>query len=66
MTIALEAELQNILYSISFGKLESSIDSVKTMSAKYLAIATDGNQSIAPTIKKFIGEIEHLFIEAVK
>lgn len=66
MTIALEAELQNILYSISFGKLESSIDAVKTMSAKYLAIATDGNQSIAPTIKKFIGEIEHLFIEAVK
>lgn len=66
MTIALEAELQNILYSISFGKLESLIDSVKTMSAKCLAIATDGNQSIAPTIKKFIGEIEHLFIEAVK
>lgn len=66
MTIALEAELQNILYSISFGKLESSIDDIKAMSAKYLAIATDGNQSIAPTIKKFIGEIEHLFIEAVK
>lgn len=66
MTIALEAELQNILYSISYGKLESSIDAIKTMSAKYLAIATDGNQSIAPTIKKFIGEIEHLYIEAVK
>ena len=66
MTIALEAELQNILYSISFGKLESSIDSVKTISAKYLAIASDGNQSIAPTIKKFVGEIEVLFIEAVK
>jgi hypothetical protein len=66
MTIALEAELQNILYSLSFGKLESSIDTVKTMSAKYLAIASDGNQSIAPTIKKFIGEIEYLYIEAVK
>lgn len=66
MTIALEAELQNILYSLNFGKLESSIDAVKTMSAKYLAIASGGNQSIAPTIKKFIGEIESLFIEAVK
>lgn len=66
MTIALEAELQNILYSISFGKLESSIDDVKTMSAKYFAIASDGNQSIAPTVKKFIGEIESLFVEAVK
>ncbi len=66
MTIALEAELQNILYCINYGKLESSIDSVKAMSAKYLAIASDGNQSIAPTVKKFIGEIETLFIEAVK
>ena len=66
MTIALEAELQNILYSINFGKLESSIDDVKTMSAKYLAIASDGNQSIAPTVKKFIGEIESLFVKAVK
>lgn len=66
MTIALEAELQNILYCIRFGKIESSIDSVKTMSAKYLAIASEGNQSIAPTIRKFVSEIEVLFIEAVK
>ncbi len=66
MTIALEAELQNILYSVSYGKLDSLIDSVKEMTSKYLAIAVDGNQSIAPTMKKFIGEIEYLFIEAVK
>ena len=66
MTIALEAELQNILYSIRYGKLESSIDGIKNMCAKYTEIATDGNQQIAPTIKKFIGEIEYLYIEAVK
>lgn len=66
MTLALEAELQNILYNLKFGKLDSSIDAIKTMSAKYLAIASDGNQSIAPTIKKFVGEIEPLFIEVVK
>lgn len=66
MVIALEAELQNILHGISYGKLESSIDAVKAMSIKYLAIATDGNQSIVSTIRKFVGEIEHLFIEAVK
>ena len=66
MTIALEAELQNILYSISFGKLDSLIESVKEMTSKYLNIAIDGNQSIAPTMKKFIGEIEYPFIEAVK
>jgi len=66
MVIALEAELQNVLYNINFGKLENAINDIKTITAKYLKIATDGNQSIAPTMMKFIGEIEYLFIEAVK
>lgn len=66
MIIALEAELQNILYSVRYGKLDSLIGSVREISAKYFTIATDGNQSIVPTMKKFIGEIETLFIEAVK
>ncbi len=66
MTIALEAELQNILYSINYGKLEAAENSVKEMTAKYFAIAVNGNQHIAPTIKKFIAEIEYLFLEAVK
>lgn len=66
MVIALEAELQNVLYSLKYGKLEDSIEAVKTITARYLSIAVDGNQSIAPTMKKFIGEIEYLFIEAVK
>lgn len=66
MTIALEAELQNILYSINYGKLEIAENSVREMTVKYYAIAVDGNQSIAPTMKKFIAEIENLFLEAVK
>jgi predicted RNase H-like nuclease (RuvC/YqgF family) len=66
MVIALEAELQNILYNLKFSKLDKSIRDIKIMTAKYQKIATDGNQSIAPTITKFIGEIEYLFIEAVK
>lgn len=66
MVIALEAELQNVLYSLKYGKLETSLDDIKEITTRYLAIAVDGNQSIAPTMKKFIGEIEYLFIEAVK
>lgn len=66
MVVALEAELQNILYNIKFSKLNQSIDLVKETTAKYLAVASEGNQSIAPTLVKFIGEIECLFIEAVK
>ena len=33
---------------------------------KYLKIAAEGNQSIASTLTKFIGEMEYLFINAVK
>lgn len=66
MVIALRAELQNILYNLKYEKLEKSIEDVKTVSAKYLKIAGEGNQSIAGTLTKFIGEIEYLFINAVK
>jgi hypothetical protein len=66
MVIALEAELQNVLYNLKYSKLDKSIKDIKAMTAKYQQIATDGNQTIAPTITKFIGEIEYLFVEAVK
>ena len=66
MVIALRAELQNILYNLKYEKLENAIEQVKSMTAKYLVIASEGNQSIAGTLTKFIGEIEYLFINAVK
>ena len=66
MVIALRAELQNILYNLKYEKLDQSIDNVKQVTAKYLKIAGDGNQSIAGTLTKFIGQIEYLFINAVK
>lgn len=66
MVIALEAELQNILYNLSYSKLDKAIDDVKKTTAKYQTIASEGNQNIAPTVAKFIGEIEYLFIEAIR
>lgn len=66
MVIALKAELQNILYNMKYEKLDSSIDSVKAVTKKYLDIASAGNQSIINNLKKFIGELEYLFINAVK
>lgn len=66
MVIALRAELQNILYELKYEKLDRAIDQVKNMTAKYLKIAGEGNQSIVGTLTKFIGEIEYLFIDAVK
>jgi len=66
MVIGLEAELQNILYNINYGKVDKAINDVKTMTEKYQKITSIGNQSIAPTIARFIGEIELLYTEAVK
>lgn len=66
MVIALRAEIQNILYTLKYEKLDVAVESVKAVTAKYFTIATNGNQNIASTIKKFIGEIEYLFINAVK
>jgi len=66
MVIALRAELQNTLYNLKYEKLEQAIGNIKGITEKYLKIAGEGNQSIAGTLTKFIGEIEYLFINAVK
>lgn len=66
MVIALRAELQNILYDLKYEKLEQAIENVKNVTVKYLSIAGEGNQNIVGTLTKFIGEIEYLFIDAVK
>ena len=58
--------MQNVLYNLKYDKLEKSIEDIKTISAKYLKIAAEGNQLIAGTLTKFVGEMEYLFINAVK
>lgn len=65
MVIGLQAELQNILYTLSYAKHEEAIGNAKSLIRKYLAISTNGNASISPTISKFLAELEPLFIEAV-
>lgn len=66
MVIALRAELQNILYQMKYEKLDKAIEDVRDVTRKYLDIASAGNQSIAGTMTKFIGELEYLFTNAVK
>lgn len=66
MVIGLRAELQNILYTLTFTKLEDGVAAVRAIANKYLNIARDGNQTISSTVAKFIGEMEMLFIDAVK
>lgn len=66
MVIALRSELQNILYNLKYEKLDTSVNAVKSVTQKYMKLACEGNQNIAGTMTKFIGEIEYLFINAVK
>lgn len=66
MVIALRAEMQNILYDLRYEKLDAAIEKVKEITSKYLSIASEGNQSIVGTLKKFVGEIEYLFISEAK
>lgn len=65
MVIAMEAELQNVLATLSHGKLDKAVEQIKAVTQRYYEVAVEGNQSIAPTMQSFIGEIEHLFIETI-
>ena len=65
MVLALNAELQQIMSRLTFSKLDEAITSVKALTAKYYVIISEANQSIAPTLVKFTGQIESLYIDAV-
>lgn len=66
MVIALRSELQNVLYTLNYKKLDEALNNIKEIIDKYLNIARSGNQTISSTLTKFIGELEVLFIDAVK
>ncbi|MGL6293302.1 GIY-YIG nuclease family protein, partial [Eubacterium aggregans] len=66
MVMALRSELQNVLTNLKYDLIDKSTENIKLITAKYSKIAADGNQSIAPTLIRFIGEIEYLFLNAVK
>jgi len=66
MVIGLRAELQNVLFTLTYSKLNEAIAAIKEVTNKYLNIARDGSQTIASTLAKFIGELELLFIDSVK
>lgn len=65
MVLAMEAELENVLYKLQFGRLDVGISAVRQMTATYYAIAAEGNKSIASTLKTFIGQIESLYLDVV-
>ena len=65
MVLGLEAELENVLYTLRFGTLDKAIADIRTLTSKYYTIAIDGNQTIAPTLRRFIAQIESLYLKTV-
>lgn len=66
VVLALEEGVKNIYHSMAFGKLDKAIDAFQALSSRLLNIAAKGNQLIAPTLLRFLGQIEYLYIEYLK
>lgn len=65
MIIGLQSEMQLLLFKLTYQKLDETKELVKNILDKYLLIAGEGNQSILPTLTRFISEIEPLYMELV-
>lgn len=66
MVLGLRAELQNVLYNMKFGKLEDAENAITEITEKYCKIALESNKTIAPTVVKFVKQMESLFIDSVR
>lgn len=64
--LSLKAELQNILIHLKTNKLDEAIEKVKKLTLKYMFIADMYNDNTVTTLQTFLGQIEHLLINAVK
>lgn len=66
MIIGLQAEMQLLLFKLTYQKLDDTKVLVKEIIEKYLIIAGEGNKSILSTLTRFISEIEPLYLELVE
>lgn len=66
VVLALDEGVKNIYRDMSFGKLDVAIAKLRILTEKCFNIAAEGNQTIVTTLSRFIGQIEYLYIEAIK
>lgn len=65
MIIGMQAEMQLLLFNLSYQKLDETKKNVQIILEKFLMIAGKGNKSILSTITRFISEIKPLYFELV-
>lgn len=66
MTLTLRAEMQNILYALSYSRLDKSKADLKTILNKCYHIAVDGSPGMVTTLQAFVSEIEVLFEKSIE
>jgi len=66
VVLALQEGIQNIYHGLTYGNLDAGITKLRTLTTKCFEIAIDGNQTILATLSRFIGQVEHLYIESIK
>lgn len=65
MVIGLQSEIQLILANLSYETLEESLDKVVQLIDKYLLISSKGNQTILPTVTRFLSSMQEYYKELV-
>ena len=66
MVLGLQSEIELIISNLRYGTLNEATEQVNELIEKYLVIAGKGNQSILPTITKFLLSIQGFYIELVE
>lgn len=66
IVLYLESGLDAILQKLSFGKLDDALTAVRALTANCYAIASETNAKMAPTLKRFLGQIESLYLDTVE
>lgn len=65
LVLALRAEFQNIIIDLRYSNYDKCEEKLNEAITRYMQIASDGNQQIAPVIKKFIDEMHTLLKQAL-
>lgn len=66
MVLALEAELQNVLYNLKYTNLDQSQEMIVALTQKYRTVVMEWDQSIIPTINRCISELEYYYLNAIQ
>ncbi len=66
MILGLQSEIELIISNLRYGTLNEATEQVNELIEKYLVIAGKGNQSILPTVTKFLLSIQGFYTELVE